>query len=251
MIKIVYLSLYQAYGHLINGPLLKENVSAVMIRGGQGIWKDPEFDYNYSIAVDNGIPFGIWWFNQPNMTAQPQTDAFLSLWNSLPKRPIVVAYDVEEIDYRDSNGNLQKLFPPSVDFSHKNTLEWCMNIADETKAAVGIYTRKNYFETWTKNVPEWQKFWLWIAAWYQYTGAVAPALPRPWTTYRIHQYEGGGLGTPGVDPLNTCKEYWNGSLESCLRFFGASAPPPTDDIEALKAKLAEWEAWYGDAPAGG
>lgn len=252
MIKIVYLSLYQGGNHNINGPLLKENVAAVMIRGGQGIWEDPAFRYNYSIAVDNDIPFGIWWFNQVNMKAQPQIDAFLKVWNSIPKRPIVVAYDVEEIAYRDANGKIAYLFPPSVDYSHINTLDWCMSIADETKAATGIYTRKNYFETWTKKIPEWQRFWLWIAAWYNYTGNVAPALPWDWKTYKIHQYEGGGLGTPGVDPNPTCKEYWNGSLESCLRFFGASyTPPETGELEHLQAQVAAWQSWYGTAPIGG
>jgi GH25 family lysozyme M1 (1,4-beta-N-acetylmuramidase) len=230
--KVIYLSYTQ--GTKINGALLAKSVSAVMVRGGQGIWEDPLFRYNYQICVDNHIPFGIWWFCQPNMMAAPQVEAFLKVWNSLPIKPVVIAYDVEEIDYLDSNGKMQKLFPPSRQYNHDNVLKWCKDIKKATGGKVGIYTRKNYFEEWTVETPDWYQFWMWIAAWYLYTGVVKPLLPWKWTEYKLHQYDGGSLGTLGVDPVNTCKEYFNGDHKQCLEFFGAkdTDPAPVDPPSA-------------------
>lgn len=227
MVKIIYLSFAQ--GQNINGSLLAKNVSAVMIRAGQGNWEDPLFRYNYKLCIDNKIPFGIWWFCQPDMKAEYQIDAFMKVWNSLEVKPSVIAYDVEEIDYLGSDGKMKKLFPPSRQFNHDNVLKWCKEIARLTGANVGIYTRKNYFEDWTFETNEWYDFWLWIAAWYVYSGVVEPALPWKWTTFAIHQYEGGGLGTPGVDPSQTCKERFNGTLEQCLKFFGSVISNPVGE----------------------
>jgi GH25 family lysozyme M1 (1,4-beta-N-acetylmuramidase) len=228
----------------IDYALLAKSVSAVMIRGGQGIWVDDQFQKHYDGCVKNGIPFGIWWFCQPDMKAQYQIDAFMKLWNSLAVKPMVIAYDVEEIDYIDANGTYQKLFPPSRQFSHDNTLLFCKEVKRLTGGKVGIYTRKGYFEAWTFETDEWYQFWMWIAAWYNYTGTVPPVLPWKWPTYLLHQYEGGGLGTPGVDPINTCKEYFNGTLQECLDFFGGKEPTPTMPAQIHNTKIPlEDRAW--------
>lgn len=256
MEKIVYLS--YAQGNNIDGALLAKSVSAVMIRAGQGIWEDTLFWYNYNLCLDHHIPFGVWWFWQPNMRAVPQIEAFLKLWIKLPYKPNVIALDVEEIDYYDEelqpDGTFKrvwkKLFPPSKKQSNDDILLWCQTIKDTTKANVGIYTRKFYFEDWTFEDSKWYQFFMWIAAWYNYTGQVPPALPWKWPEYKMHQYEGGGLGTPGVDPANTCKEYFNGSHEELLTFFGiqevkentmASMPIQTT-LQANRARVFTWRA---------
>lgn len=248
MEKLIYLSLYQPT--TLDWTLLKQNVSAVMIRAGQGIWEDPSFRAHYANAVKNKMPFGVWWFCQPDMAAAPQIAAFLKIYNSLAVKPIVIAYDVEEIDYRDDSGKMQKLFPPSKQFNHDNVMAWCKGVQSATGARVGIYTRKYYFEEWTNPTAEWYQFWMWIAAWYNYTGQVPPDLPWDWPNYKIHQYQGGGLGTPGVDPATTCKEYFNGTHAELLSFFGAHeevippVPVPTDpDLSAIYARLDALEQW--------
>ena len=89
---------------------------------------------------------------------------------------------------------------------------------------------------------------MWIAAWYNYTGQVPPALPWDWTEYKLHQYEGGGQGTPGVDPAQTCKEYFNGTLQECLGFFGGTEVPimtalyKQDKLQKDRAKILTLEA---------
>ena len=276
MEKVVYLSFAQGYTDgkgkwfsNVNGPLLAKSVSAVMIRAGQGIWEDPLFRLHYQLCIDNKIPFGFWWFNQPNMIAQYQIDSFMKLWNSVPITPKVVAYDVEEIDYFDqSTGTWKKLFPPSKKFSHDNVMKWCKDIKQATGANVGLYSRKLYIQDWLYETSEWYDFWLWIAAWYKYTGAVAPALPWKWPGYKLHQYEGGDLGTPGVDPVKTCKEYFNGDHQNLLDFFGVN-DLPNNESEELKAEIVKlnteivklnteilklntelfnWNNWYLQAP---
>ncbi len=247
MQKLVYLSFAQGVYEngvkvgKVDGPLLAKSVSGVMIRAGQGIWEDPLFRYHYGICVDNKIPFGIWWFNQPNMTAEPQIEAVMKLWDSLTVKTKRVAFDAEEIDYKDEvDGQYKKLFPSTREFSHNNLLKLCTEVSRLTLAEIGIYTRKYYFQDWTYPVSEWKKFWLWIAAWYNYTGVVLPALPIPFEEYKIHQYEGGGYGTPGVFQ-KTCKEYLVDS-EDPVKFFGndfASTPVETgpQTVEVISSYL--------------
>jgi GH25 family lysozyme M1 (1,4-beta-N-acetylmuramidase) len=248
--NVVYLSFAQSGP--IDGPKLKKAVSAVMIRGGQGVWVDPLFWQHYKTCVDNKIPFGIWWFCQPNMRAEPQIEEFLKLWRSLPIKPVVIAYDVEEIDYwDDETKSMKKIFPPSRQFNHDNVLLWCKAVAAETGAKVGIYTRMYYFEAWTFSSPEWYEFWLWIAAWFNYTGQVPPAPPWDWPDYKIHQYEGGTHVTDGVSGP-TCGEYFNGTHDELLAFFEPPwseevtppEPPPAEpDLVALEARIAKLEEW--------
>lgn len=247
MNKLIYLSFAQGTyvnGVLtgkIDGPLLAKSVSSVMIRAGQGVWEDPLFRYHYKICVDNKIPFGIWWFNQPNMEASPQVNASMTVWNSLPLKPLVIAYDVEEIDYKDlADGVWKKLFPPSRRFSHDNVLKWCRDVKSYTKGNVGIYTRKFYFEQWTYETDEWYDYWMWIAAWYNWTGQVPPALPWKWPTFKIHQFEAGGLGTPGVDPAHTCKEYFNGDNPKEFFETGGVSLPPTE----FNPYFVDVTSWY-------
>ena len=110
MENIVYLSFCQPN---VDWPTLKKNVSAVMIRVGQGIWEDTHFREHYNNAVIHQVPFGLWHFHQPNMAAAPQVDFIKGILDSLKYKPVVFAIDEEEIDYYDANGVLQKLFPPS------------------------------------------------------------------------------------------------------------------------------------------
>lgn len=228
-----------------------------MIRGGQGIWIDETFKRNYDLCVTNNIPFGIWWFCQPNMLAAPQVKAFLDLWNGLEVKPAVIAYDVEDIDYYEdilqSDGTVKrvwkKVFPPSRQYSHDNVLKWCKDVKAATNGKVGIYTRKFYFQDWTFETKEWYDFWLWIAAWYNYTGVIKPDLPWKWPDYKLHQYEGGGQGTPGVDPWQTCKEYFNGTHDELLEFFGIVEKETTmaslhveTTPQTSRAKVFTWRA---------
>lgn len=214
---VIYLSFAQ-WGR-INYPTLATSVSAVMIRAGQNTWEDPLFVQHYAGTVAAKIPFGIWWFLQPNWPSDPQVDAFLKIWYQLPIKPSVIALDVEEIDYQDADGTMKKIFPPSRLYSHNSILNWVRRTRAATNGKIGIYTRKNYFEEWTYPDPEWNKIWWWIAAWYRYTGKVPPALPYGAETYKIHQYEGGGPGPSGILQATTCKEYFNGDHTECLNFF--------------------------------
>lgn len=215
---IIYLSFAQ-WGK-INYDKLSTIVSAVMIRAGQNTWEDPLFRQHYAGVLAAKIPFGIWWFLQPNYPSDPQVDAFLTIWRGLPIKPSVIALDVEEIDYQDSDGSYKKIFPPSRLYSHNSILNWTTRVRAATGGKIGVYTRKNYFEEWTYANPEWDNIWWWIAAWYIYTGKVPPLLPYDAETYKIHQYEGGGYNyTEAITQATTCKEYFNGTHAECLDFF--------------------------------
>ena len=91
--------------NLINWAILKLLGIAVVIRMGQSTYEDSMFRTHYENAVKYGVPFGVYWFFQPNFSAALQVEAFLKIWNSLPVKPTRIFLDVENISYTDINGN--------------------------------------------------------------------------------------------------------------------------------------------------
>ena len=228
MIKLVYLSWCQPYP--IDWQTLKQNVGGVMIRSSQATYEDELFRKHYQAAVESDTPFLLWHFWQPNQPAAPQVEFLKGLLNSLPVKPKAIALDVESIEWWKDGVRQPDIVPPSVDFSHREMLAACKALA-ALGYKVGFYTRKDYFERWTYNSPDWLNYWLWIAAWYQYTGNVPPALPWGWTDYKIHQYGGGQYNAiPGIGANSVCLEYWNGTPEQINEYFVSSGgyTPPTE-----------------------
>lgn len=209
--KFVYLSWCQP--NPIDWATLKASGVIVGIRTGQGIWEDELFKSHYANVIKYGIPFILWHFWQPDMTSAPQVTFLLGLVNKLPVKPKAIAWDFEPIEWWKKidgvNVRQPDIVPISRDWSHKEIL-YALKETQKAGYKAGIYTRKNIFESWTYETSEWYQFWLWVAAWYIYTGTVKPALPWKWQYYLIHQYAGGTPNAlPGIGSNSVCLEYWN------------------------------------------
>ena len=224
--RVVYLSWCQPN---VDWAAIKANHGAVLIRIGQGIWEDRLFRTHYNNAVLWQVPIVLWHFHQPDMAAEPQIDFIKSIYASLKYKPVAIGEDEEPIEWWLDGVRMPNIVPPSRDYNHANLLK-ILRAEKAMGLKPGIYTRKDYFEAWTNNTPEWKEYWLWVAAWYVYTGEVPPALPRPFEEYKFHQYTGGQLDVPGVIGL-ACHEYYNGDQSSLIAF--TEPPYEQQEIEPM------------------
>ena len=218
-----------------NGKGLAKRGVALIMRMGQGIWLDSDFWDNYNNARANGVKFGVYWFLQPNMAYGPQLSAFLSIYNSLPWKPKVIALDVEDI-----NTGTVIVLPPSVAYNNANVLGWLQGVESATGVIPGVYTRKNYWEQWTYRMDVWKHYWLWIASWTSYS--IYIAMPVDWPTWTVWQSEGGtgrDIDIPGPVDIDN----FHGTQEEQDAFFEGEEMPE-EPFEKYVVKLDPSKCTY-------
>ena len=202
---------------LINWAILKVLGIGVIIRMGQSVYEDTLFRTHYENAVKYGVPFAVYWFFQPDLSASLQVQAFLKIWNSLPVKPSRIFLDVENISYRDANGKLINIVPPSVE-QHSYWLDlWLTTVEKATGITPGVYTRADYWDAWVNKSEKWSHFFLWIASWTLYSANIR--MPRDWAEWIIWQNEGGTGRQDGVTgPVD--KNKFNGDQAQMVAFLG-------------------------------
>ncbi len=182
-----------------------ESLGAVAIRTSQDDFIDSEWTDHADNAIRVGMPFFGWHFVQPDTGPTAQIATMLEALAMLTYKPKCQGFDVENIAYTTNMGEHINIEPPSKE---KATL-WLMQIIQGIMRGTGlpqeamiIYTRKDYWEKWflpsgakfsvngvEYTTWDWGKCGLWIAVWTNYS--VDIVLPRDWSTYAIHQYQGG------------------------------------------------------------
>lgn len=236
--QILDISLYQG---AIDWPMLAQMRVGVIARIGQDDFIDAKWEQHYGAAVAAGVPIGGYWFYQPNRAPERQVSACLKYING--KKLSVIALDVEDIYIGNGQPNI---VPPSATVHSVWLQGWLTAIEAATGVTPGIYTRADYWDKWTVRSSTWQHYWLWIASWYNYTGSNPPRLPLDWSTYKVHQYEGGTGRHPAVvGPVD--RNYYNGTTAEMYRFFGATLPeePPIpagleERVKKLEDYLQQW-----------
>ena len=214
------ISLYQPS---FNSAGLKTRGVGLMIRAGQNVYVDPRFWEHYNQALNDGVPFGIWWFWQPDAPFQPQLDAFLLLYRSLPWKPPIVALDVEDIALSDGT----HIFPASPADHTANLLGWLRGVEAATGNIPGIYTRQNYWDAWTIAGSGFDHFWLWVATWTKYSTNII--FPRDWAktkSWLLWQYEGGD-GRDADIPGPVDLDAYNGDPAKMAAWFAGEGSPPS------------------------
>jgi lysozyme len=194
----------------------------VIARAGQANFEDNLFDRHYAGATAAGVPFGMYWFYQPNMAPDQQVYTFLSIYKALANKPKVIMLDVENITYPGVN-----IVPPSIDTHTAWLRKWLADVEAATGVIPGIYTRANYWDAWVRRSSAWGRYPLWIAAWTVYTSSVI--LPKDWSNWAIWQYEGGtGRDEDVTGPVD--QNRYNGDDNAMRKFFGLPPLPtgPTD-----------------------
>jgi len=208
----------------INFSTMKKKSDFVIIRAGQNLWIDSDFNTNWKAAKEAGIPRGSYWFYDSRIEPKLQAE----LWRD------VLDGDQGELplfaDFEENYGG-----------EFKGWRKWYAFLEYLKDAMPGkeivIYTAFYY---WQSNAPDaenhassleyFHQYPLWIANY----GVNKPNIPAPWgeDEWLLWQYtdKGDGLGY-GVESLGIDLNYFNGDAAAFKERFNISdSPPPSGDV---------------------
>jgi GH25 family lysozyme M1 (1,4-beta-N-acetylmuramidase) len=224
--KVIDISLWNG---TIDWAKLKVLGVGVIARIGQYNFEDTRFREHYANALKHGVPFGVYFFYQPNAAPQVQIDTFLKIYNSLSWKPKSIFLDVENIGYTEPDGTKVNIMPPSPEIHSVWLATWLLAVEKATGVTPGIYTRQNYWDAWVRrsgsrflyngtwyDLLNWNRFPLWIASWTNYSANIV--MPKDWTTWVVWQYEGGTGRQDGV--VGPCDlNSYNGTQDDMIKYF--------------------------------
>ncbi len=255
---VIDISYCQAVAN-IDWARLKELGVAVIMRMGQNIWEDNLFRAHYTNAVKYGVPFGVYWFYQPDQPPTLQIVAFLKSYNSLPIKPKVICLDVENISYwedligEDGKPVMQdgkpmqiliNITPPNATVHSIWLWIWLTEIEKATGNTPGIYTRADYWNLWTLRIYDWAHFFLWIASWTNYSSNIR--MPLDWKVWTVWQWIGGENRQDGViGPVDG--NYFNGSQANMVAYFTVETPKETLVTNTYKTDVLINDRAFGTA----
>lgn len=190
----------------------------VFIRGGQNLWKDPDFDDYWRDAKAAGLKRGIYYLMDSRVSPVNQAEILWSLIkDDMPEMEIVVDY---EESYGGAYGGWRNL---------RIFLETLMSHGIPASKIL-IYTGYYY---WREHCPpagpdlDWfKRFGLWIA-WYT-TNPVNVSIPAPWTNDDLifWQYTDKGNGALyGVESGNIDLDWFRGDDAEFNSRYGNVLPP--------------------------
>ena len=221
--RICDISYAQSQG--IDWAKLKMLGIAIVMRAGQYNYEDNLFRTHYANAVANQVPFGIYWFYQPNLDFNVQLNKLLQVWDSLAVKPKKIFIDVEPIVYTGVS-----VYPPSKEIHSYWLMNMLSGIESHTGVIPGVYTRANYWDVWTVRsgtrivvggmpyiMPSWNYYDLWIASWTNYSSNIF--MPLDWDNWKIWQNEGGSGRQDGITgPVDLNAFY--GTQDEMISYFG-------------------------------
>jgi len=205
----------------INFVKMRQVSNFVIIRAGQNLWPDSDFDYNWREAKAADLPRGSYWFYDSRVDPETQAD----LW------------------YQQFNGDLGELplfadLEESYNGQYKGWQNW-RKFLERIKSRVGnkeigIYTAYYY---WIQNAPNpstntadleyFHQYPLWIANY----DVEVPLVPKPWNAneWLFWQFTPNGDGFAfGVESNSIDLNYFNGDGKAFTERFNLSKPedPP-------------------------
>lgn len=212
----------------------------VIIKAGQGNYKDPGFDYNWKAAKLAGIPRASYFFEDKDFSPQSQAEFY---WNLIKDDPGegFCAMDFETGSHSDLNSAYVFL----------NRLQQLSMLPDNK---IAIYTGypfwnaalNNADRSWFRRFPLWQ-------AWY--SDDPADVLnPYPWNELLTWQDGTPSIGlNVGVQSKEIDHNIFNGGEEKFKLYFGETIGgepmPETNWVGKVKAEVT-LGATVRDAPAG-
>lgn len=192
----------------------KQKHRAAIIRIGQNVWQDPEFDTNYTQAKANGIALGGYFFFDGRATPAQQADVIV-------KAMAGKSFELElYIDFERNYGGQYEGLANAV------KLMQLVEQAGVKCKAVGMYTGYYYFldnHTTTSFDVYLRQRPLWLA-WYASPTVVK--VPAPWTEWNLWQW-----GTPVINvgqptaEIDMNKSRYSRSEFETYYLGGATTPP--------------------------
>lgn len=223
MLKMVDVSQYNVIN---NYELLARNVSAILIKCGQGVREDITFRNKYDNSLKVGLRTGIWFFYHPDMEAKPQIDKFISIYNLLDIKPRWIGLDVEESSYYETVDNKlvsHTVLPPSTVSYSAWIWQWLIEVERLTGVVPAVYTRATWWNIWVSGNVKWSKYPLWVANY----GVSKPTLPKDWKTWQFWQ-----RGTSIVPGILTAvdTDWFDGTEKELDAVFGLNTSSSSNTI---------------------
>lgn len=213
--------------------------SFVVIRAGQGLWVDEDFQDNWRNAREAGLPRASYFFYDPRVSPQTQALLFTSLFsNDKPEGRLWADFE----------------FPASWGGSFSGWQNWRTFLDNiKPKYRTGIYTADWW---WRPNAVQkgadlayFKQYPLWNATYNNNPANVI--LPAPWTRCILWQD-----GTPpvgiaaGVESKEIDHDKWNSEFDFNLEWGIQQPPPPPggsmDFYEVLSVTPAETRSLRAD-----
>lgn len=203
------------------------NAGFVIIRAGQNLWKDNEFDISWK-ASKGLMPRGSYWFYDSRIDPKIQAQKYISCFadpNDMGELPLWC-------DFEDTYGGPFGAWRHWYDF-----IEELKRLAPGK--AIGIYTAYYY---WTeRTLPHlitpaqlayFKQYRLWIANY----NVVVPLIPKPWdknewTLWQITDNGDGALY--GVESKNIDLNYFNGDEVAFRAAFGIDDVLPVEETPII------------------
>lgn len=196
----------------------------VFIKASEDTWIDEDMLYNWKAAKAAGLLRGAY---------------HMMTWNTAP--------DVQARYFAGLLKNDRGEMPPVLDFEKR------INVPDRDRAAWAarvfletlqremnvmpiLYTSPSYWKEYGTGDVYWTRYPLWIANY----DTTAPAVPKPWETWKFWQW-----GTPawgakfGAESGDIDADFYNGTLEQLHGEYGHPVVPiPPQTIEGMKMYVA-------------
>lgn len=189
----------------------------VIIRAGQNLWTDRDFNKNWQAAKQAGLPRGSYWFYDSRADPRAQAELWASLMkNDMGELPLFA--DFEEAYKGEFTGWVH----------WKTFLDRLRALVGQKE--IGIYTAYYY---WADNAPNpvtqandleyFHRYPLWIANY----GVEVPLVPKPWSAneWLFWQFTAMGDGILyGVESAEIDLNYFNGDAQGFADRFNVPLP---------------------------
>jgi len=217
-------SFYQGF---IDWDQFKTQSDAVFIRAGQALYKDVQFERNWSESKRRDIIRGSYWFYDDRADPLKQADLWATLLSA--SRPEMECMIDWETYYGGAYGGL------------KNVVK-LMQRMDALGFKTGFYTGYYFFITNSNpltNAAEYDYLKtkpLWLA-WYTLDPSIV-LIPKPWQDLWLWQF-----GTPaagyvhGAETLNIDMNWFNGTSDAFYYYYGQTIPQPPATGEPMKYQV--------------
>ena len=188
---------------------LKTLSQGVILRAGQGSWRDSKFATFRKDAKAAGIPFGNYFYYDNSYQPKRQAEKWAEVIDG--DEGILGCW----LDLEDTT--------PGEYGEYKDWWD-CIAYFKQIKpeAVVGIYTRAEYFNSRAPANHAFRNLPLWIA----HYKTDKPALPKGWDTWLFWQYSAEGDGVAhGVGSKEIDMNYFNGTVEDFRARYGLGNSP--------------------------
>lgn len=184
---------------------MREQTPAVIIRAGQNVWQDNEFDISWKNAKQAGLLRGAYWFYDSRAHPKRQAELFVD----------VLGDDAGEMelwcDFEDTYGGQFGKQQHWYDF-----MEYIKDLLPHKQ--LGVYTGFYY---WSERISTINKYFSQYPLWIAWYNPAPPRIPKDWKNWLYWQYTDNGDGTLyGVESLNIDLNYFNGSEEDFYNRYG-------------------------------